>query len=638
MTKRTVSLILAVLFAASLLGAFTGCGEKASPGKPERSVQAPKETRAPATPTPAPTVAAESMRFSVTPLPTMTPQPTPTPTPTPSPTPTPKPTVRPRDVVIKESYPSYDTADDPRRDILLLDRPILKIVSMRDNRIRMYPSLDAHEDDYKIIRNPNTWYLVRTLIVLEEAQGSMGREYLARAAFTGDEGYVQQYMTMEEEFLTPSTGVGLVARPGAPLMKRPSLDEELLGRCGYMLVRVFGTKNDFSYVVTEEGTYGFVQTGMIQMLSEEEVELYLSMTRERRSIGAPEPETVPSDPNVSDFGTALAEALSHAGSEEAADMETFLFEELSKRGLLFDTGYYVLAADDLKNTDLYPDGLYTEDIYNSLLFKLFNSAGNLVTYDGHMTEWRYIASADALQAGDIVFFTAVRNGETARLKDTEVVLRGKYSGYVTSCGLYLGEDRLLVVEKGILRVITSFSESQYATDFDSARRVFLSVRDERLFMIEEIISAEYDRLGTPYDNLVRTGDNSYDCSGMLTYAMRSIGFSRERSTAKLLQESTASGMALVRRYYQNAEKIIDLEPLSSKTGASSDIKKMERGDIIFLTHGKGGRIGHVMVYLGDNTVIHSTTINSLYRGTLVAGFRPALQAVYSHALRFTEVR
>lgn len=650
MTKRVFqySLITAALLLTTVL---FGCVPKTKVPAVVPATE-PAETPVPETPTPVPTETPEAILLSVTPLPTMTPQPTPTPTPTPSPTPTPKPTVRPREVVIRESYKAEDVSDDPRRVNLLLDTPIRDIIAMRDGRIRMYESPDAHQDDYIIVRNPNTWYLVRTLVVLDEVKGSLGNMYHVRAAFTGQEGYVPAWMTWKEEYLTVGSGVGLVTRPGAPLMKQPTLDEELLGRCGFQLVRIFGTKNDFSYVVTEDGRYGFVQTGMIQIMNEEQIEEYLSMTRSRMSIGEPVPEEaygVPAaeadgesgeniDPGVSPFARSLAAELSHSGSGETADMETFLLYELSRRGLFFEPGYYVFAEDDLTNEKLYPDGLYTDPKYNSLLFKLFNTAGNLVTYDGHATEWRYIDTVEALQPGDIVFFSEVKSGETARLKDTEVVLRGQYSGYVTSCGLYLGEDRVLIADKGVLRVVTAFSESELAASFDCGRRIFLSVQDEKLFIIEELISAEYDRLGTPYDNLVRTGDDSYDCSGMLTYAMRSIGLSREWRTDRLLQGSTASGMALVRKYYLNAEKNVDMTALSNRNGVTSDIKKLQRGDIIFLTHNKGGRVGHVMLYLGNNTVIHSTTINSLYRGTLVAGFRPALQVLYSHAIRITNIQ
>ena len=54
---------------------------------------------------------------------------------------------------------------------------------------------------------------------------------------------------------------------------------------------------------------------------------------------------------------------------------------------------------------------------------------------------------------------------------------------------------------------------------------------------------------------------------------------------------------------------------------------------MFLLNEKRTRIGHVMLYLGDGNVIHSTTVSDDYRGTLVAGFRPELQELYSCATR-----
>ncbi len=40
-----------------------------------------------------------------------------------------------------------------------------------------------------------------------------------------------------------------------------------------------------------------------------------------------------------------------------------------------------------------------------------------------------------------------------------------------------------------------------------------------------------------------------------------------------------------------------------------------------------------MIYLGNNTVIHSTRITGRYQGTLVARFRPHLQSLYSTSRR-----
>ena len=44
-----------------------------------------------------------------------------------------------------------------------------------------------------------------------------------------------------------------------------------------------------------------------------------------------------------------------------------------------------------------------------------------------------------------------------------------------------------------------------------------------------------------------------------------------------------------------------------------------------------------MVYLGDNTVIHSTTIAGRYRGTLIAKFRNHLQGLYTSSQRIESI-
>ena len=68
-----------------------------------------------------------------------------------------------------------------------------------------------------------------------------------------------------------------------------------------------------------------------------------------------------------------------------------------------------------------------------------------------------------------------------------------------------------------------------------------------------------------------------------------------------------------------------------------DLDSFERGDIIFLLGSKGGTIGHVMLYLGDGRVIHSTYISRRYSGTVVANFRHALQKLYYTSLRIETI-
>ena len=65
---------------------------------------------------------------------------------------------------------------------------------------------------------------------------------------------------------------------------------------------------------------------------------------------------------------------------------------------------------------------------------------------------------------------------------------------------------------------------------------------------------------------------------------------------------------------------------------------LQRGDLIFLRKSANwGHVGHVMVYLGEGRVIHSTQIEEEFNGTVVAFFRPELQALYQTALRIDRI-
>ncbi|MBR3038927.1 MAG: C40 family peptidase, partial [Clostridia bacterium] len=70
---------------------------------------------------------------------------------------------------------------------------------------------------------------------------------------------------------------------------------------------------------------------------------------------------------------------------------------------------------------------------------------------------------------------------------------------------------------------------------------------------------------------------------------------------------------------------------------NEDLAKLERGDIVLLLNERRNKIGHVMIYLGNNTVIHSTTISGRYRGTLVARFRNHLHGLYTSSQRIDQI-
>ena len=295
--------------------------------------------------------------------------------------------------------------------------------------------------------------------------------------------------------------------------------------------------------------------------------------------------------------------------------------------------FFFLFGDAL----LYPQGLYQDEVYNSLLFKLWNSAGNLVQCAGQETEWAHVADYADVQRGDLLFFAEYAETDTAIVQPYEVVLRGPDSGYVTACGVALGGDRMLTVQDGVVTVVEALSESPLMACFDSARRIYPAVTDAKAHLIECMISAMYDRLGTPYDNIVRTGDESYDCSGIICWTLRTLDVRRERrDDGTEMQETTASGLSNIQKLYR-FDTVIETEKLNERLRVLEDIERLERGDLVFLYNEQGTRMGHVMLYLGDGNVIHSTTVSDEYRGTLVAGFRPELKELYACARRIASI-
>ena len=192
---------------------------------------------------------------------------------------------------------------------------------------------------------------------------------------------------------------------------------------------------------------------------------------------------------------------------------------------------------------------------------------------------------------------------------------------------------MLTVEDGTVTIVERLSEQALMRYFDSGRRILPAVTDEKAHMIETMIAAIYDRLGTPYHNIVRTGDASYDCSGIICWSLRTMGVRRDRRSDTMeMEETTAAGLSNTFVLYRGDNKI-QLARINEQSKMQEDIARLERGDLVFLLNEKHSRIGHVMIYLGGGNVIHSTTVSDDYRGTLVAGFRPELRELYSCATR-----
>lgn len=544
---------------------------------------------------------------SLPPLPTATPSPTPTPEPTPEPTPTPIP---------------YDAEAEARMlKALNTDAETIRTVSTKGSQ----PSvLDSLGDDAKRVtpfaKLDGVWQ--HEWIVLDTVETDT-RTYLHVRPIggTGD-GYIDARSVLETRLVAPESIYAVMVRPNGLVYSARSVASPVVAHVDYGVLRVIGVDSEkgFAAVVTGDGKTGYVEPDQIRYVGAEEFAAYL-----RQSMETPE--------SVFSLETLVSDASDRIG-EPHTDSAAFIYDLLRAEGLHFNEVYYRFYQKPLDDETLYPKHLYVTAGYNTLLFKLFNSAGNLVTCNGEETEWAYIGSYDEIEEGDILFFSDHSGKGNAVIPDVEVVIHGKYSGDVTNCGIYLGEGRMLTVRNG--RVADVEIDQITQSTFDCARRISSSVTDERAHFIECMISAIYDRLGTPYHSIKRTGDAAYDCSGLICWFFRGYDYYRAVPKEPTL-DLTAQAWSQVNELLNGTSRMTFVDTGIPK-GDREALKNLQRGDLVLLLNEKRNRVGHVMVYLGDNTVIHSTTIDSRYRGTLVARFRSHLQRLYYCSRRIEDIR
>ncbi len=556
-----------------------------------------------------------TLRPLATPAPTTEPTPEPTPETTPEPTP-----------YVAHYY------GDQEWDNLFMDQEVLRVVTPARKRVTLYDTPDETQEKEPL--GNRTTSSVYDMVLLDTVTGADGQEYYyAQSSFSLDRGYYPASKIVDSEIYDEQlTGAyAIMKRPGCYLFYTINEEDKLVAQEDYHAVRILGTKMrgknaQFYYVATQDGHFGFMLPEQLEIVSREDMEKYLQ-------YGTVE------DCAESFSLESFAESVESQEGMEVDSMTEFIYSELEKSGLFFSPGYYHFLKKPLGNTDLYPGGFYQDEVYNSRLFKLWNTAGRLVSCsNSEEMEWDYLDDYIDVERGDLVFFSEYGSKDTAIDENARVVFRGKYSGYITDCGVALGNDRVMVAQNGVLTVIDSFSSSVAFQSFDSARRIYSEVKDIKNHLWEEVISAMYDRLGTPYNNFDRLGDKSFDCSGIVCWAMRSLGVHRMKATfSYLMPETTASGWATTRLIYLKDRTICRMDYLNPYTGVLEDLDRLERGDLVFLFSSTNHKVGHVMVYLGNNTVIHSTTIDEKYRGTLVSEIRPAIRDLYYGTNRISSV-
>lgn len=584
---------------------FIACGTSAQQAIVPATAE-PVTVEADPMPVEEPVVALQTeVPVTLPPLPTPTPKPTPTPEPTPEPTPTPIPFNEDEEMLILDAL-AYGKE--------------LKTVSTRGTRPSVYSSTDPDKRKYIYPFTVTEGVYSYEWIVLDTVETEERTFYHVRPIGASAEGYLDARNVQETRLTVPESIYAVMVRPHGIMYSARTVESVTAAHADYTVVRVIGvdTEKGYAAVMNTEGKTGYVQLGQIRFVDEE---TFLALLHQ--SCETPE--------SAFSLEALVSDAYTHVG-EPYADPASFLYDMLCAEGLHFNEVYYKFYQKPLEDETLYPKHLYITPIYNSLLFRLFNSSGDQVTCDGEETEWQYIGDYESIEAGDLLFFADDAGKGAAVIRDVEVVVHGPYSGDLTECGLYLGDGRMLTVRNGV--VVDVEIDQISVKYFDSARRICPYVVDEKAHFIECMISAIYDRLGTPYSNARRIGDEAYDCSGLICWIFRGYDYLRETPYEPIF-DLTASAWGRIPSVSNGKYRIVFADTGIARN--KEELANLQRGDFVVLLNERRNKPGHIMVYLGNNTVIHSTRIDGRYQGTLVAQFRPHLQSLYSVSRRIESI-
>ena len=536
--------------------------------------------------------------------------------------PTPKPTASPAPTGTPLALLRQDVLWDVESNLLTYREASAPAFIRTTRNGRIYTEPDLSSSRLRLFTNEeDSCRLELALLSDEPVYDEKGQRYYhVRQMQTGLEGYLpEKYARDTQLTLTEKAGFAVMLFSDTALRLGPDVSCAAASRESYHFVRFLYECGDFSYVITQEGSIGFIKTAELLPVTEKDI---LACAAEAKKLL---PCTELYSPEA--FVKTLLEI------EEAESGAELIYTALSALGLDFNPYYYRFFAKDLANVIRYPK-FYKDGVYNSLAFKLFNTAGNLVLYNGQSTQWAYLEKGAALEKGDLLFFADTEGGE-ALAPEVEVAFRGPCSGYITGCGVYLGENKALTVENGTVAVTENFTSSPLYEALDCGRRIHTAVFDEKQLLTERLISLIYDQLGTPYVT-DGTGEYAFDCSGLLYWCYERLSYSAADAPLSPLPRTTAQGFASKTAYGWGGRLLTYTRPVEKEAGRAS-LEGFKRGDIVFLLSEKGGRVGHVMVCLGNGYVIHSTRINRNYSGTLVAKFRPALQRIYYTSLRLDSI-
>ena len=173
-------------------------------------------------------------------------------------------------------------------------------------------------------------------------------------------------------------------------------------------------------------------------------------------------------------------------------------------------------------------------------------------------------------------------------------------------GAGTGYSRLGLLYKGNSVTILGSSNGWYKISYKNGvgyvSAEYVSIKDggnsSTSSIGEQAVALAKQQLGKPYV-YGAAGPNSFDCSGLFYYVFNQLGASIARGSSS--------------QYYNS--------------GRFVSVDEMQPGDLVYIFDSKydysGGTLPttHVLMYIGDNTVLHaSTTSNTVRTDTLFGGY------------------
>ncbi|MHB1097150.1 MAG: C40 family peptidase [Gemmatimonadaceae bacterium] len=97
---------------------------------------------------------------------------------------------------------------------------------------------------------------------------------------------------------------------------------------------------------------------------------------------------------------------------------------------------------------------------------------------------------------------------------------------------------------------------------------------------DSVVQRAREQLGRRYRFAASSPDRGFDCSGLVKYVLKSVGVELPHNAARIAHEG---------------ERV------------DADTATMRPGDLLLFGRGRGTRISHIGIYVGDGRMIHAST-------------------------------